>query len=88
MAEAANLGWIRPPFVYLGAIVLGFLVHGFWPSQWLPSSINLPAGVVLASAAIVLFIVSVRTFKQAGTPVPGDLPTTAIVRGGPYAFSQ
>jgi len=31
---------------------------------------------------------AVRTFKAAGTPVPGNQPTTAIVRRGPYRFSR
>jgi protein-S-isoprenylcysteine O-methyltransferase Ste14 len=35
-----------------------------------------------------LFIVSIRTFRAAGTPVPGNQPTSAIVRTGPYSFSR
>jgi protein-S-isoprenylcysteine O-methyltransferase Ste14 len=84
----ANVGLIRPPLVYLGAIVLGLLIHWFWPAQLLPASFNVPVGVVLAVVAVALFIFSVRTFKKAGTPVPGNLPTTSIVRAGPYGFSR
>ena len=88
MSEVANLGLIRPPFVYLVSIGIGLLVHWVWPVQWLPSTINVPLGVLLILIAVVLFIVSVRTFKKAGTPVPGDMPTTLIVRAGPYRFSR
>jgi len=88
VAEAANLGLIRPPAVYLGAIGIGLLVHWFFPVQWLPASVALPVGLVIALAAVAIFVSAVRTFKKAGTPVPGDQPTTAIVRNGPYGFSR
>jgi protein-S-isoprenylcysteine O-methyltransferase Ste14 len=35
-----------------------------------------------------LFWYSIRQFRTAGTPVPGNKPTTAIVRTGPYRFSR
>jgi protein-S-isoprenylcysteine O-methyltransferase Ste14 len=88
VADVANLGLIRPPFVYLGAIGLGLLVHFFWPARWLPSSSSVPIGIMLVIVAIALFISAVRTFRNAGTPVPGNLPTTVIVRTGPYGFSR
>jgi protein-S-isoprenylcysteine O-methyltransferase Ste14 len=87
-ADVANLGLIRPPVVYLGSIGLGLLAHLFWPVQLLPASSNVPIGALLVLAAVALFISSVRTFRKAGTPVPGNLPTTIIVRTGPYGFSR
>jgi protein-S-isoprenylcysteine O-methyltransferase Ste14 len=84
----ANLGFIRPPFVYLGSIGLGLLVHWFWPVRLLPGLLNVPIGVVLVLAAAALFISAVRTFRKASTPVPGNRPTTTIVRVGPYGFSR
>ena len=82
---SANLGLIRPPLVYLVMIALGLLVR---PVQWLPSSLSTPMGVVLVLAAVSLFVSSVRTFRKAGTPVPGNLPTTTLVRAGAYRFSR
>jgi protein-S-isoprenylcysteine O-methyltransferase Ste14 len=35
-----------------------------------------------------LFISAICTLRRAGTPVPGDRPTTTIVRRGPYRFSR
>ena len=87
-ADVANLGPIRPPLVYLGSIGLGLLVHWFWSVPLLPPSINLPVGATLVLAAIALFISAVRTFRKADTPVPGNRPTTIIVRTGPYRFSR
>jgi protein-S-isoprenylcysteine O-methyltransferase Ste14 len=86
--DVANFGLIRPPLVYLTSIALGLLIHLIWPVQWLPASLNMPIGVVVVLAAVVLFISSVRTFRRAGTPVPGNLPTTTIVCKGPYGFSR
>lgn len=86
--EAANLGLIRPPAVYLGAIGIGLLVHWLSPAQWLPAPGAMPIGVVVMLLAVAIFVSAVRTFKQAGTPVPGDEPTTVIVRAGPYKYSR
>jgi protein-S-isoprenylcysteine O-methyltransferase Ste14 len=87
-ADVANLGLIRPPVIYLCSIALGLLVHFFWPVSLLPASISVPIGVALVLPAGALFISSVRTFRKAGTPVPGNQPTTLIVRAGPYGFSR
>ena len=87
-SDVANRGLIRPPLVYLSSTGLGLLVHCFWRVQWLPATINVPAGVVLALAAGALFISAVRTFRRAGTPVPGNLATTIVVRAGPYGFTR
>ncbi|HEV2268938.1 MAG TPA: isoprenylcysteine carboxylmethyltransferase family protein [Steroidobacteraceae bacterium] len=87
-ADVANFGLIRPPFVYLGSIGLGLLVHFFWRVQLLAASISVPIGVILVLAAGTLFISAVPTFRNAGTPVPGNRPTTTIVRRGPYSFSR
>lgn len=87
-ADAANFGLIRPPFVYLGSIGLGLLVHWLWPVQLLPASVSVPTGVLVVLVAGALFISAVRTFRKASTPIPGNRPTTSIVRSGPYGFSR
>jgi protein-S-isoprenylcysteine O-methyltransferase Ste14 len=86
--DVANVGLVRPPNVYLGSIGLGLLVHLFWPMQLLPASVGVPIGIALVLVAVALFISSVRAFRKAGTPVPGNRPTTTIVRTGPYRFSR
>ena len=87
MADAANPGLVRPPFVYFTAIALGLAVHYAWPARLVPSSGRL-VGAVLVLLAAGLFVAAVRTLRGAGTPVPGDQPTTAVVRAGPYRFSR
>lgn len=85
---SANPGRIRPPLVYICAIVLGVLLHFLWPVRLLPRALGVPLGISAELAAIILFVSAVRTFRSAGTPVPGNLPTTTTVRTGPYRFSR
>ena len=88
MSEVANVGLIRPPFVYAGSIGLGLLVHWLWPVRWIAPSLGVPAGVLAVAMSIALFVWAVRTLRRAETPIPGNRPTTAIVRAGPYRFSR
>jgi protein-S-isoprenylcysteine O-methyltransferase Ste14 len=88
LADAANLGLVRPPFVYLGSIALGLVVHYAWPARFVPPSVSTLVGAMLTFLAVGLFVAAVRTFRAAGTPIPGNRPTTAIVRTGPYLFSR
>lgn len=86
--DVANFGVIRPPLVYLVSIGLGLLVHSLWPARWLPASLGVPVGVTLVFVAVAFFVSAVRTFRKAGTPIPGNRSTTTIVREGPYRFSR
>ena len=88
LIEVANLGLVRPPLVYASAIVFGFVVHVLWPQHIVPHILGTPLGPLLTLAALALFIYAVRTFRAAGTPIPGNRPTTTIVRTGPYRFSR
>jgi protein-S-isoprenylcysteine O-methyltransferase Ste14 len=86
--DAANPGLIRPPIVFLGAIALGLLIHSAWRARFVPPALSAPLGAALILLALGLFVAAVRTFGAAGTPVPGNQPTTAIVRTGPYRYSR
>src|SRR5581483_5085325 len=88
MSRVANPGVIRPPRIFLVAIVLGIVWHVFWPVPLVSPGIGIPAGALLVAAAAWLFVGATRAFKAAGTPVPGNQPTTAIVKTGPYRFSR
>ena len=86
--EVANLGLVRPPVVYLCAIVLGVLLHFAWPVRLASHAVSVPFGSIAVLGAVALFIYAVRKFRTAGTPVPGNRPTTTIVRTGPYCWSR
>jgi protein-S-isoprenylcysteine O-methyltransferase Ste14 len=86
--EVANLGIMRPPFVYLGAIALGLVLHVAWPVQLVSRAVSGPLGGTAVLVAVALFLSAVHTLRTAGTSVPGNRPTTTIVRTGPYRYSR
>lgn len=86
--DVANFGMLRPPFVYLFAIVAAVALDIMQPLRFLPNELGAFIGIPIVVAALVLFLLSVRRFKAAGTPVPGNRPTTAIVRSGAYQWSR
>src|SRR5262245_64417427 len=79
---------VRPPLVVLAALLSGAVLNVAWPLPFFPHALRLPAGCLLVVMAAALFSYSVRRFRIAGTPVPGNKPATAIVRTGPYCFSR
>jgi protein-S-isoprenylcysteine O-methyltransferase Ste14 len=88
-------GLLRPPIVFLAAILLGIALNrmkpfGFaqgGPLPWVPSTFGL-LGPILTLGAVLLFVLSFREFRAAGTSVRGTERTTTIVRTGPYRFSR
>ena len=86
--EVANVGIVRPPFVYLGVITVGLLLHFVWPVRLMARALSVPLGGILVVVAVAVFIWAMRTFRIADTPVPGNRPTTTIVRMGPYRYSR
>ena len=86
--EVATRGVARPPLVYLGSIGLGVVLHLVWPIAVLPPGSTWVLGAAVVLLAVALAVSAIRAFRAAGTPVPADQPTTAIVRTGPYRFSR
>src|SRR5262245_48491601 len=87
-ASVANAGVVRPPLVVLVSLLSGAVLTVAWPLPFLPGMLRLPVGGLLLAMAAALFSYSVAQFRTAGTPVPGNRPTTAIVRTGPYCYSR
>jgi protein-S-isoprenylcysteine O-methyltransferase Ste14 len=87
MTDVANTGFIRPPLVYFASLAAGLALHWAMPLPFVPRALA-ALGAMLMAAGIALFSYSVAKFRAADTPVPGDQPTTAIVRTGPYRFSR
>jgi protein-S-isoprenylcysteine O-methyltransferase Ste14 len=85
--DVAHADLVRPRFVYLAAILIGSALQIAWPLHFLPPRIA-PLGAVLIAAGAALFVMSVRQFRAADTPVAGDRPSTAVVERGPYRFSR
>jgi protein-S-isoprenylcysteine O-methyltransferase Ste14 len=86
--DVANFGLVRPPVVYLTSILVGLALDLVSPLPFLPDAISVLLGIVVIGGAIALFVYAVTMFQNAGTPVQGNLPTSAIVRDGPYRYSR
>lgn len=86
--DVANFGLLRPPFIYLAAILSGVGLDFVRPLRWLPPVAGVWVGALLVLFSVALFIASTHQFRVARTPVPGNKPTTAIVQSGPYRFSR
>jgi len=81
----------RPPFLYLGCLILGLVLDHVWP---LP--LALPAaglGCWMAGGGLMLFGVTIvaagiRNFARAATPVPSNRPVRALVTTGIHGWSR
>jgi protein-S-isoprenylcysteine O-methyltransferase Ste14 len=80
-------GLLRPPIIFLLAILLGIALNRAWRLPFRPSLLWC-FGPLFTGCAVLLFLLSFREFRAAGTSVRGTERTTAIVRTGPYRFSR
>ena len=80
-------GLLRPPLVFLAAILTGIALNRVWPLPFRPPSLA-PLGPMVTVCAVLLFLLSLREFRRAGTSVRGTERTTTIVGTGPYRFSR
>jgi protein-S-isoprenylcysteine O-methyltransferase Ste14 len=80
---------IRPPVAWGLAIIAGLALDWLVPLSFLPA--DLPAGLLGAMVfvlALALFAWAIVTITRAGSNVPTNLPTTAIVESGPYRYTR
>jgi len=76
-----------PPLIYGIPLALSLAADHFISKRRLPpSSRVLAAGFFAAAASIV--IPSVREFRKAGTAVDPFEETTALIEGGPFAYTR
>lgn len=80
-------GLLRPPLVFLCAILVGVALNRAWPFPFRPSAPEL-LGPVLTLCAALFFLLSLQEFRRVGTSVRGSERSTTIVRTGPYRFSR
>ena len=61
-------GLLRPPIVFLSAVLLGVALNRGRPLPFAPPSLT-RLGPVVALCAVLLFLLSFREFRKAGTSV-------------------
>jgi protein-S-isoprenylcysteine O-methyltransferase Ste14 len=91
MNDTTTAGVIaRPPLLFLGALLLGLAADHMLPvafavadapSRWMIAGFLILIGLVFAAAGV-------RDFSRAGTPVPTNEPTRALVTTGIHGWSR
>ena len=80
-------GLLRPPLIFLAAILSGVALNRAWSLKFIPPGFGW-LGALVSFCAVLLFLFSFRQFRRAGTSVRGTERTTTIVQTGPYRFSR
>ena len=85
---------VRPPHLFLAALLFGFVADHVLPlpfpipriglAHWISASI---AGSMII-LGIALFAAGIRSFSSAATPVQGTKPTSALVTSGIHGWSR
>ena len=84
----------RPPLLFLGALLLGFVSDHLLPLPFLVSrmgSIHWISAIIAAcliAMGVVLVAAGIRNFSAAGTPVPTNEPTRALVMTGIHSRTR
>jgi len=80
-----------PPFIYLGGLALGLLLHRLVPLKYLPRTsrgIGLTVGITCIGTALTIGISGFRQMRAANTNVNPTQPATTIVTEGPFRFTR
>ncbi len=80
-----------PPFIYLGGLALGLLLHRLLPLKYLPRTvrgIGLTLGSTCISIALSFFLSAFQQMRNANTNINPAQPATTIVAEGPFRFTR
>lgn len=78
-----------PPVLYLGALLIGFMIHAFSPQPILASvPVHQGLGVLFIVASSALARWSFVTMRQLGTTANPREPSTALAIHGPFRLSR
>jgi protein-S-isoprenylcysteine O-methyltransferase Ste14 len=81
----------RPPLLFLAALLLGFVSDRVVPLPLPVPSIGLVHWIIAGSLILIglaLAAAGIRDFSRAGTPVPTNEPTRALVTTGIHGWTR
>ena len=80
---------IPPPLAWALAVPGGLALNRLVPLPFLPADQPVGwLGALVFGLALALFAWAILTMTRAGSNVPTNRPTTAIVESGPYRFTR
>lgn len=80
-----------PPLVYLGGLVIGYVIWWFWPVPIVPGDWSFAIRVIGGVAVVLGFWVmlsAVAVFSRIGEDPNPTVPTNALTFDGPYRFTR
>ena len=87
-ADTANV-MIRPPIAWALTLLAGLALDWLMPLRFLPAAVSACwLGAIVFVLALALFAWAIVTMTRSGSNVPTRLPTTTIVKTGPYGFTR
>jgi protein-S-isoprenylcysteine O-methyltransferase Ste14 len=78
----------HPPLIHLAGILVGLGIDALWPAPLLAMTTQYVAGGVLIALGLAVVAACGLVFRRAGTSVPTQTPTTALVIRGLYHYSR
>lgn len=77
-----------PPLIFLGGLMVGFLISWFYPFGMLSKMFGYAAGASLLTAGLVIIFIVRSKMKKANTNIQPWKPTNAILSDGVFAYSR
>lgn len=77
-----------PPLIFLGGLMVGFLISWFYPFAMLSKVFGYAAGASLLTAGLVIIFIVRSKMKKANTNIEPWKPTNAILSDGVFAYSR
>lgn len=81
----------RPPFLFLAALLLGFVLDHLLPLSFPVPARDLAHRIIPSVPILIglmLAVAGIRGFSRAGTPVPTTEPTRALVTTGVHGWTR
>lgn len=92
LTDTATAGVIaRPPVLFLAALLLGPASDHLLPLRFAVPETDLVHWIIAGSLILIglaLAAAGIRDFSRAGTPVPTNAPTRALVTAGMHGWSR